>query len=194
MHPIEPQPFNDSFSYNSYAKHIHELNARWWQNFDGSPKELDKGERFMLMVSELSEALEADRKEAFDDKLPEYPGLWVELADTVIRVMDSAAVYGWDLDTKPAIELLIKNPRTSGAELLNIVHELIFLADHEINFCGEHSDASLHAAHTIHLCEKLANECGCRDFWLIVHAKLVYNANRVDHTWEGRLAPGGKKF
>ena len=113
MHPIEPQFFNDFFNYNSYAAHIHELNARWWQHPDGSQKELDKGERFMLMVSELSEALEADRKELFDNKLPQYPGLWVELADTVIRVMDSGAVYGWDMNRSPELDLCITEPKTA---------------------------------------------------------------------------------
>lgn len=194
MHPIEPQFFNDFFNYNSYAAHIHELNARWWQNPDGSPKELDKGERFMLMVSELSEALEADRKELFDDKLPQYPGLWVELADTVIRLMDSGAVYGWNMDCPPELDLCIAEPKTIGGHLLNIVGEIMWLASHEINCEGECEGVHQCASTIIHLCERLANECGCRDFWLIVHAKLVYNANRVDHTWEGRLAPGGKKF
>lgn len=190
---ITPQYFNDFYDYNKYAAHIHELNAHWWQNPDGSPKELDKGERFMLMVSELSEALEAARKELYDDKLPEYPGIWVELADTVIRVMDSGAVYGWDMDTTLRIELLIKEPKTIGAQLFNIVHELVHLADHSI-YCGDCDQGSRHAAHVIHMCETLANECGCRDFWLIVQRKLEYNARREDHTWAARLADGGKKF
>ena len=194
MHPIEPQFFSDFFTYNSYAKHIHELNARWWQNPDGSPKELDKGERFMLMVSELSEALEADRKELFDDKLPQYPGLWVELADTVIRLMDSGAVYGWNLDERDWQKVNVIYPvhKTIGAGLLNIVGLLINLAYYERDRNVNMSE--FNAAAIIHRCVLLAEECGCRDFWLIVHAKLVYNANRVDHTWEGRLAPGGKKF
>ena len=66
---------------NSYAAHIHELNLKWWTNADGTLKELDKGERFMLMVSELAEALEGDRKSLADDKLPQYPMIWVELPD-----------------------------------------------------------------------------------------------------------------
>lgn len=194
MHPIQPQYFNDFFDYNKYAAHIHELNAHWWQNPDGSPKELDKGERFMLMVSELSEALETDRKEAFDDKLPEYPGLWVELADTVIRVMDSGAVYGWNMDLPLELNLLIQEPKTTGGNLLNIVGELILLAHHEINCNSECAAVHQGASNVIHLCERLANECGCRDFWLIVQRKLEYNTTRADHQWEARLETDGKKY
>jgi NTP pyrophosphatase (non-canonical NTP hydrolase) len=47
--------------------------------------------KIALIHSELSEALEADRKgiEA-DDKIPEFSGLEAELADTVIRILDLA--------------------------------------------------------------------------------------------------------
>lgn len=41
-----------------------------------------------LMHSELSEALEADRKNLSSDKLTGVPGVHEELADTVIRVLD----------------------------------------------------------------------------------------------------------
>lgn len=49
------------------------------------------GEKIALMHSELSEALEADRKGiTSDDKIPAYTGLEAELADTVIRILDFA--------------------------------------------------------------------------------------------------------
>lgn len=192
MTAIIPEYFTDFYDYNKYAAHIHELNTHWWQNPDGSPKELDKGERFMLMISELSEALEADRRDRADDKLPQYPGLWVELADTVIRVMDSGHVYGWDMDTQPQLEFLVKEPKTVGAKLLNITSEIIFLADYEINKFG--LSLSVRAANIIHLCERFARECGCLDFWRVVYNKLIYNYLRADHKWEVRLATEGKKY
>lgn len=199
MSEITVAYFNDFYDYNKYAAYIHELNAHWWQNPDGSPKELDKGERFMLMVSELAEAMEGDRKELKDDKLPQYPMLWVELADTVIRVMDSAPVYGWNLDCKiDTAVFLLKETKTIGADLLNIVDAVLALAHFEINreldceSCA--NDASLYAAAIIHRCEKLANHCGCRDFWQVVHDKLVFNTQRPDHKWVNRLADGGKKY
>ena len=55
-------------------------------------------EKIALMHSELSEALEAYRNsDARDDKLPEYSGLTVELADCVIRIMDLAEYMGLPL-------------------------------------------------------------------------------------------------
>lgn len=54
-----------------------------------------------LMHSELSEALEADRKDLMDDKLTHRKGLEVELADAVIRIMDFS--QGKDLDVGGAV-------------------------------------------------------------------------------------------
>lgn len=56
----------------------------------------NKGEQIALMHSELSEALEFLRKggmSAMDDKLPQYPGVSVEMADCVIRIMDFCAQW-----------------------------------------------------------------------------------------------------
>jgi len=41
-----------------------------------------------LVHSEVSEAVEADRKDLNDDKLIEYKGIDVELADVAIRILD----------------------------------------------------------------------------------------------------------
>jgi len=50
------------------------------------------------MHSELSEALEAVRKDSMDDKLPHRRGEEVEMVDCIIRILDYAAAYGLDLD------------------------------------------------------------------------------------------------
>ncbi len=55
------------------------------------------GEQIALIHSELSEALEADRKDLMDDKLPHRKGVEVELADAVIRIFDLAGAEGYDL-------------------------------------------------------------------------------------------------
>lgn len=55
------------------------------------------GEVIALMHSELSEALEADRKSLMDDKLPHRSGVEVELADCLIRIFDTAHALGLDL-------------------------------------------------------------------------------------------------
>jgi NTP pyrophosphatase (non-canonical NTP hydrolase) len=55
------------------------------------------GTMLMLMVSELAEAMEGDRKGLMDDKLPHRPMFEVELADCVIRILDYAAKRGLDI-------------------------------------------------------------------------------------------------
>lgn len=54
-------------------------------------KVLDRnfGEMISLMHSELSECLEAERKDLMDDHLPEYPGQVCEFGDTFIRIGDT---------------------------------------------------------------------------------------------------------
>lgn len=178
---------------NEYAAHIHELNAHWWQNPDGSPKELDKGERFMLMISELAEAMEGARKNLQDDHLPQFPMIWVELADEVIRVLDSGHVYGWDFTREMEFDKLIDCPQTVGAWLLNISSDVLFLAEAEINK-AHHEEISGLAYQVIRNCVEYAAQLGCEDFWNVVYLKLVYNSARPDHKLENRMAPGGKQW
>jgi len=57
--------------------------------WDGSQD--NYGQKVALIHSELSEMLEANRKEiACDDKIPDYSGEEAEAADTVIRIFDLA--------------------------------------------------------------------------------------------------------
>jgi hypothetical protein len=55
---------------------------------DFVPSKRNFGEFIALVHSELSEALEAHRKDLMDDKLPQYKGVDVELADAMIRILD----------------------------------------------------------------------------------------------------------
>lgn len=55
------------------------------------------GQKIALIHSEVSEALEGSRKDLMDDHLPSRSMLEVELADTVIRIMDLAQWLGLDL-------------------------------------------------------------------------------------------------
>lgn len=55
------------------------------------------GQKLMLIVSEVAEAMEGHRKGLMDDKLPHRPMIEVELADAVIRIADLAGALGLDL-------------------------------------------------------------------------------------------------
>lgn len=75
--------------------------ARGWHHDKHNGKLLppDVPRFIALMHSELSEALEADRRGLADDKLPHLPGIDVELADLLIRLLDTAARLDIDLLT-----------------------------------------------------------------------------------------------
>lgn len=84
---------------NDYAVESHTDNIQWWKDIrTGLTLERNKGELLMLMVSEIAEAMEGERKGLMDDKLPHRKMAEVELADTLIRIFDYAGAYGYDLE------------------------------------------------------------------------------------------------
>lgn len=76
----------------------HDANRRWWVDpATGETKKRNVGELLMLAVSELAEALEGDRKNLMDDKLPHRKMFEVEIADCLIRLFDTCAGLGLDI-------------------------------------------------------------------------------------------------
>lgn len=84
---------------NDYAREAHVANEKWWQDpATGERIERNKGELLCLIHSEISEAMEGERKGLMDDKLPHRPMPEVELADALIRIFDYAGAFGYDLE------------------------------------------------------------------------------------------------
>ncbi|MEN6540856.1 MAG: hypothetical protein ABFC67_14710 [Mizugakiibacter sp.] len=74
--------------------------AGWWNSDDPNTSmsnPLHFSNKLALIHSEVSEALEGDRKKLMDDKLPHRQMREVELADAVIRIFDLAGGYGLDI-------------------------------------------------------------------------------------------------
>lgn len=86
---------------NELSRAIHQDNARWWVDLHTGESLKDRpsvaGEKMMLIVSEIAEAMEGHRKGLKDDKLPHRPMVEVEMADALIRLLDFCAAYGLDI-------------------------------------------------------------------------------------------------
>lgn len=85
------------------------VRAGWWQNIKTGVDHISHvnertelgmalvGQKLMLIVSEVSEAMEGHRKDLADDKLPHRPMIEVELADAIIRICDLAGALELDI-------------------------------------------------------------------------------------------------
>lgn len=102
-------------AFNKMSTEVHETAVRtgWWD------VEGEKGTRIALMHEELSETLKAYRKGNPPDKhIPEFDNATVELADTIVRIMD----FGQHYNMRIAEALIAKaefnktRPRKHGKE------------------------------------------------------------------------------
>ncbi len=74
------------------------FSAGWHTDLStGKLKDRNRAEMLMLMVSEIAECMEGERKNLMDTHLPHRPMAEVELADAIIRICDYAGRWGYDL-------------------------------------------------------------------------------------------------
>lgn len=119
-------------SITNLQKEIHDSNAvaGWWTDLTSGTNLVEEArngtrlgkaivaEKLCLIHSEVSEAMEASRKNLMDDKLTHRKGVEVELADAVIRILDLAGAM--ELDLAGAIqEKLIYNQTREDHKIEN---------------------------------------------------------------------------
>lgn len=91
-------PITTSLNMLRDVAHNNAVRGGWWHDLDtGKPLERNTGELLCLMHSEISEAMEGNRKGLMDKHLPHRTNEEVELADLIIRVMDYAGAKGFDI-------------------------------------------------------------------------------------------------
>lgn len=103
LESLEPLLFSDKqistgIALLVYSAHKNARDAGWLTDLNtGETKKRNKGELLMLIVSEIAEAMEGERKNLMDDHLPERRMAEVELADAVIRIADYCGEHQYDL-------------------------------------------------------------------------------------------------
>ncbi len=99
--PHELDLIRNSASILTTMCHSQAFSAGWWKHpitgEDPRSNPLCFSNKLALVHSEISEALEGDRKSKMDDHLPHRQAREVELADAIIRIFDLAGAYSMDL-------------------------------------------------------------------------------------------------
>lgn len=166
---------------------IHQQNKDmgWWD----TPRTFDVF--ICLFHSELSEAMEGDRKNLMDNHLPHYEMFWVEMADFVIRVMDYLGSEGNDYYYNAYFEDsdLNKFGRTGFIARLHSCISGSF--DSEDSEDIEDVTGGLTAC--VECCFEYARQ-NDTNLLQIIDEKRAYNLTRADHKPENRAKANGKKY
>lgn len=167
------------------AQRVHEANKKWWQNpEDGSTIERNNDQMLMLVLSELAEAMEGDRKNLKDDKLPHREMFEVELADALIRLLDLAGAYNIPLSEWKGIGFTYSPNRAANLMMLSRVVCYPFSTKAALATTVQ---MSIYGVIALGAHENI-------DLWGAFEEKMGYNATRRDHTHEARLEANGKKY
>lgn len=186
----------NGLSYNQLAYECHQNNAKWWHDLNtGERLDRDKDELLMLVVSEIAEAMEGERKGLMDDKLKHRPMAEVELVDGIIRIGDFAGAYGYDI--QPGGYSREPLPDNKGAALLDIVDYVTSLSGLVANDGDHFPEIKKLIGHQLYNTLERIQEYARKWNYDLNGAyveKTAFNKVRIDHTAEHRKGPGGKKW
>lgn len=161
---------------------IHQQNKEmgWW----------DKPRSFAtfacLFHSELSEAMEGDRKGLMDDHLPQYEMFKVEMADYVIRCLD----WIGSRNIKLPVVSVEKNRKADRLEFIAHCHNVTS----EAFVVMARNDDELLAAKWLMYGVGMALHVIGGDAEKIILEKVEYNKHRADHKRDNRAKAGGKAY
>lgn len=167
---------------NELASLVHKANIKWWQNVDtGEPIKRNKWELLALVISEISECLEGERKDLMDDKLPNRKMAEVEMADAYIRLLDFSAGFEISIFKQTLLDPI---PANKGEALFRLMHVVSRI---------EGSESSAWINLSLAFIEAYCKHHGY-DLWPAIEEKMAFNSIRQDHTHEARKMAGGKQF
>lgn len=150
-----------------------------------------------LVNTEIAEATEGDRKNLQDDHLPHRRMVEVEMADTLIRVLDLAGRYGWKYDPTQKPDGMLDFAENLAAKhfaLTNAVCALGFVC--VAGLAGLDPRSSLIESAYSKVVATVLTICGQEEYDIegAVFEKLRYNETRADHSREARAHFDGKKY
>lgn len=176
---------------NARAQEVHKNNEKWWIDLNtGVRFNRNKGEMLALVVSEISEALEGERKNLMDDHLPNRKMAEVEMADAYIRMLDFTGGFGYEIFQESLNNITTNSKTNKFEELMDITVEVVRL--YLVLEYGEKYDIN---AKITDIFVAIAAYCQKYGYDLegAFQQKNEYNKTRADHSREARLGVNGKK-
>lgn len=191
---------------NELSQQVHAANINWWRDpHTGLPIQRNKGELLALIHSEISECADGEAGELNDDKLPHRKMAEVELVDAIIRALDYAGGFKYDLG-KAALKFAVtefeniislrenapEHPYGSTCWLLGIHSHVSRILELERKGKPDSEVAEALVLLILRIAEYAAE--GGYDLQGAFEEKMAYNAKREDHKHAARMAAGGKKW
>lgn len=167
--------------------HQNNIDAGWWKT--DRPFSLFSN----LIHTEISEAVEGDRKSLKDDHLTQYDMTLAELSDTAIRIMDYLAYLDCKFNTfVPIADLNCKTLHDFLAEIHYHISQAYYYSKEKNKNQDLMVNSLLEALrYTILTSKSFYPEI---EFKQVIYEKIEYNLKRKDHSLEERNKTHGKKY